>query len=222
MREIVLVGTRSSQEIKSLVVSEIALNEIPPNALQNIDSLIFTSKYAITSLIESAKKHPDLQVWKDLPSYVIGGASAKELELVGANIAYIGSDGYGTSFAQELTTLLENKSPLYLRAQHIVSKLDEKLLGAGVRLRQIIAYINQPKKLPPSLRPKSHSVLIFVSPSAFVFFKQIFGWDANYIAVAIGMTTFSTFDSDIMAFVSSHRSIDACIEMAKDLAQRIP
>lgn len=222
MREIILIGTKENSEVKSLVVSEIAYEDIAPDALEGVDSLIFTSKNAILALIESAKKHEPLRAWVNIPSYVIGHASAKALQNACANIAHIGSDAHGANFAKELIELLADKNPLYLRAQNIVSKLDEKLISANIKLKQIVAYINQPKKLDSALKPKGNSVLIFTSPSTFAFFKQNFGWNPNYVAVAIGMTTFSAFDSDMVAFVSQKQNIEGCIELAKDLAQKLP
>lgn len=222
MREIVLVGTRPSKEVKSLIVSEIVFKEIESSVLEGRDSLIFTSRYAIAALAQCAQNTKKLAHWRELPSYVIGGSSAKELQKHGANIAFIGSDAHGANFANDLVNLLAGKAPLYVRAQHIVSRLNERLLEAQINLKECIAYVNEPLKLEASLKPKSNSVLIFTAPSSFESFKQNFGWDAHYVAVAIGMSTFSAFDPDMVAFVSPVQSIDGCIELARDLAQKMP
>ncbi|WP_394909385.1 uroporphyrinogen-III synthase [uncultured Helicobacter sp.] len=222
MREIVLVGTRPSKEVKSLIVSKIVFEEIPHNVLEGRDSLIFTSRYAIAALAQCAQNTQELAHWRELPSYVIGGSSAKELQKYGGNIAFIGSDAHGANFANDLVKLLADKAPLYMRAQHIVSRLTERLSEAHIDIKECIAYVNEPLKLEASLKPKSNSILIFAAPSAFKMFKQNFGWDPHYVAVAIGMTTFSAFDPDIVAFVSPTQSIDGCIELAKDLAQKMP
>lgn len=222
MREIVLVGTRPSKEVKSLIVSGIRFEEIPSDVLEGRDSLIFTSRYAIAALAQCAKDNPALAQWQELPSYAIGGSSAKELQKYGANVVFIGSDAHGSNFAKDLVQLLSGKSPLYVRARHIVSRLNEILLEAQIDLKECIAYVNEPLQLDCTLKPKSNSILIFTAPSSFMAFKQNFGWDPNYVAVAIGMTTFSAFDPEIMAFVSPTQSIDGCIELAKDLAQKMP
>ena len=222
MREIVLVGTRPSKEVQSLIVSKICFESIAPNSLEGRDSLIFTSRYAIGALAQCAQESPELAHWVELPSYVIGGGSAKELQKYGANIAFIGSDAHGANFANDLIGLLAGKHPLYFRAQHIVSRLNERLSEAHINLKECIAYVNEPLKLEASLKPKSNSVLIFTAPSSFESFKQNFGWDAHYVAVAIGMSTFSAFDPDMVAFVSPVQSIDGCIELARDLAQKMP
>ncbi len=222
LREIVLVGTKPHSELKSIVVSEITINEIPKDILQDRDCLIFTSRYAISALAKSAQNYQELSKWVSMPSYVIGGSSAKRLKECNANVVFIGSDAHGANFAQELVEKLQDKHPLYLRAERIVSHLNEKLLEAKIDLKECIAYSNQPKNLDSSLKPASNSVLIFTAPSAYQSFKQNFGWDGNYVAVAIGMTTFSAFDSDVMGFVSQIQSIDGCITLAKDLAQSLP
>lgn len=222
MREIILVGTKPCSELKSIVVSEITINEIPKDVLQDRDCLIFTSRYAINALAKSAKNCEQLAHWVNMPSYVIGGSSAKQLEEYSANVAFIGSDAHGANFAKELVEKLQDKHPLYLRAERIVSNLNQKLLEAKIDLKECIAYSNQPKNLDMSLKPASNSVLIFTAPSAYQSFKQNFGWDGSYVAVAIGMTTFSAFDSDVMGFVSQIQSIEGCITLAKDLAQSLP
>lgn len=222
MREIVLVGTRPSEEVKSLIVSGIRFEEIPGDVLEGRDSLIFTSRYAIAAIAQCAQDNPALAQWQEIPSYVIGGSSAKQLQKYGANIAFIGSDAHGSNFAKDLVQLLKGKAPLYMRARHIVSKLNETLLEAHIDLKECIAYANEPLQLDSTLKPESNSILIFTAPSSFIAFKQNFGWDPNYVAVAIGMTTFSAFDPEIMAFVSPTQSIDGCIELARDLAQKIP
>ena len=75
MREIVLVGTKPHSELKSIVVSEITINEIPKDILQDRDCLIFTSRYAISALAKSAQHYQELSKWVSMPSYVIGGSS---------------------------------------------------------------------------------------------------------------------------------------------------
>lgn len=221
MREIILVGTRQNERVKSLIVNQIQFLPIQCD-LSNITSLIFTSRYAILSLIDSAKENPSLQNWYKLPSYVIGAGSAKILKEHHANIALIGSDAHGASFAKEIIPLLQGQTPLYVRAKNIISQLDEQLLHAHIHLQQVIAYDNQPKTLDPSLKPKSNDILIFTSPSAYKSFVMNFGWEGNYIAIAIGMTTFNSFDNGIQAFVSPTQSIDGCIDFANDLVQKLP
>lgn len=221
MREIILVGTRQNKRVKSLIVNQIQFLPIQRD-LSDITSLIFTSRYAILSLIDSAKVNLSLQDWYKLPSYVIGASSAKILKEHHANIAFIGSDAHGTSFAKEIIPLLQGQTPLYVRAKNIVSQLDELLLQAHIHIQQVIAYDNQPKTLDPSLKPEPNNILIFTSPSAYKSFVINFGWEDNYIAIAIGRTTFNSFDNGIRAFVSPTQTINGCIDFANDLVQKLP
>lgn len=220
MRDIVLVGSKIEADVQSLVVNEIELLPFSIN-LKNIDALIFTSKYAIASLDNNAKRLNDYS-WKNIPSFVIGQGSANYLFDLGGKIEYIGKDSYGDGFANEIIPLLKNRNPLYIHAKKIVSHINEKLLNHKIKLNEIIAYENKIKKLDISLAPKPNSILIFTAPSHYKSFLSNFKWDGSYIAIAIGMTTFGVFDSGIDAFVSPKQNIQDCIDFAKDLNARLP
>lgn len=220
MRDIILIGSKEEPNIKSLVVSEIELLEFPLN-LNNIDALIFTSRYAITSLVNNANRLKD-NTWQNIPSFVIGKSSADYLIKMGGTIEYIGEDSHGNGFANEIIPLLKNRNPLYIRAKKIVSHINEKLINQKVKLNEVVGYENKVKKLDPRLAPKPNSILIFTAPSHYKAFLSNFKWDGSYIAIAIGMTTFGVFDAGVNAFVSPKQSIQACIEFAKELHTRLP
>lgn len=220
MREIVLIGSRVEENVKSLVVSEIELLPFDVD-LSNIDALIFTSRYAIKSMAENAKRLGDYS-WKAIPSFVIGKGSAAYLEELGGKVEYIGQDSHGNGFAKEIIPLLENRHPLYIHAKKIVSNVNEKLIQHKIKLSEVIAYENKTKKLDSHLTPLPNSILIFTSPSHYKAFLSNFKWDGSYIAIAIGMTTFGVFNAGINAFVSPEQSIQACITFAKEIAERLP
>ncbi|MCX2717597.1 uroporphyrinogen-III synthase [Helicobacter sp. MIT 21-1697] len=223
--EVVLVGTRSHQNVKSLISN--VIESIPiTHTLEGIDALIFTSSYAISSLIESASPksnsyNPNLAHWKEIPSFVISPSSAALLQKQNASIAFIGKKAHGKEFAKEIIPLLQGHTPLYLRAQKIVSGLDSILKNAHIPLQEAIAYINRPQTLPLSLKPKPKSVLIFSAPSAYESFVANFGWDYHYVAVAIGRSTFAHFEKDINAHISPIPSISSCIDFAHSLAHKL-
>ena len=50
---------------------------------------------------------------------------------------------------------------------------------------------------------------------------QNFSWDGSYIAIAIGLTTFSVFDASVEAFVSPKQDVPGCIEFAREIAMRL-
>lgn len=220
MRDIILIGSKEEVNVKSLVVSEIELLQFSLN-LKNIDALIFTSKYAITSIANNSDRLKDFS-WKNIPSFVIGKSSADYLIKMGGTIEYIGEDSHGDGFANEIIPLLKNRSPLYVRAKKIVSHINEKLIHQKIKLHEVIGYENKVKKLDPKLAPKPNSILIFTAPSHYKAFLSNFKWDGSYIAIAIGMTTFGVFDAGVNAFVSPKQSIKACIEFAKELNTRLP
>lgn len=220
MREIVLIGSKAEKGVKSLVVSEINLLPFEVN-LSNIDALIFTSRYAIKSMAENAKRLEDYS-WKEIPSFVIGKGSASYLEKIGGKIEYIGQDSHGDGFAKEIIPLLKNRHPLYVHAKKIVSHINEKLLQHKIKLSEVIAYENRTKKLDSRLTPSPNSILIFTAPSHYKAFLSNFKWDGSYIAIAIGMTTFGVFDAGVNAFVAPEQSIQSCITFARELSERLP
>lgn len=220
MREIFLIGSRAEEGVKSLVVSEIKILPFEMN-LQNIDALIFTSRYAIKSMADNAQRLNDDR-WKSIPSFVIGRGSATYLQNLGGSIEYIGKDSHGDGFAKEIIPLLKNRHPLYVHAKKIVSGINEKLLHHKIKLSEVIAYENKTLKLDANLTPPPSSILIFTAPSHYKAFLSNFKWDGSYLAIAIGMTTFGVFDTGIDAFVAPEQSVQSCIDFAKDLRMRLP
>lgn len=220
MREIFLIGSRAEEGVKSLVVSEIKILPFEMN-LQNIDALIFTSRYAIKSMADNAQRLNDDR-WKSIPSFVIGRGSATYLQNLGGSIEYIGKDSHGDGFAKEIIPLLKNRHPLYVHAKKIVSGINEKLIHHKIKLSEVIAYENKTLKLDANLTPPPSSILIFTAPSHYKAFLSNFKWDGSYLAIAIGMTTFGVFDAGIDAFVAPEQSVQSCIDFAKDLRMRLP
>ena len=220
--EVVLVGTRQIDNVRCLITNTIAFLPIT-HTLECIDSLIFTSRYAIQSLIESATPHSphynhNLAKWREIPCFVIGEKSAGLLYKHGARVAFVGKSSHGETFARELIPLLQGHYPLYLRAQQIISRLDSIIKAAHIPLQEAIAYTNKPLTLNPALKPKPHSVLIFTAPSVYRSFCQNFGWEEGYRAIAIGRSTLAAFDRGIDSYLSDEPSIESCLTLARKLA----
>ncbi|PAF42298.1 uroporphyrinogen-III synthase [Helicobacter sp. 11S03491-1] len=232
MREIVLINSKENLKVKTLIVNKIELLPIKKAILEQhieiqklhkkVDALIFTSKYACKSLVKNMQEDSMLEVFREIPAFVIGENTAQKLIEHRFNVEYVGIDSHGSGFSSEIIPLLKNRKPLYFRAKKIVSGLDTKLLEAKIKLKQVIAYENKTNIIDKSYKPAPKSILIFTAPSHYLAFKQNFGWDGSYSAVAIGMTTFGVFDSDVEGFISPMQSIDSCIEFAKDLALKLP
>lgn len=220
--EVVLIGTREVKNVKCLITNKITYLPITHN-LQGVDSLIFTSRYAIQSLLESAHPlsphyNPHLAKWREIPSFVISPKSAEILYKHNAKVEFVGQKAHGQEFAKEIIPLLQNRFPLYLRAKEIVSQLNATLINAKVLLQEAIAYVNTPLTLEQNLKPKPQSVLIFTAPSAYKSFVANFSWEKEYIAIAIGKSTFASFSPTLQAYISPKPSIPHAIGFAKSVA----
>ena len=225
MRNIVLVGSKKYEEIDSLIVSEIEYHDMRDSFREiphHTDALIFTSKNAIKSLEENLKKYPQYLFLKKIPCYVIGEGSALFLQKYGFTIGYVGEDSHGSGFASEIIPLLKHKKVVYFRAKKIVSQIPEILAESKIEVRQIVAYENKKSEAKNLVRPAPRSILIFSAPSYYASFIQNFVWDGSYIAVAIGLTTFYSFNEEIEAYVSPRQSIESCIDFAREIAMRLP
>lgn len=206
MREVIIVGYQAYDFAKSLVVGEIVYEDFCLD-LSDFDSLIFTSKNAILSLEYNAKKYPQMQSWKQIPSYVIGKGSAKVLQDLGGNLAHISTNAHGKEFAKELILCLDKKKKYaYFRACEIVSNLDKELRSADFHIDSIISYKTIPSSIYQEIPPKG-SVLLFTSPSAYRFFLEKYSWDDSYRAIALGKTTYNAFHSEIQAEISPIQEI---------------
>lgn len=213
MREIIVVGYQDYDFAKSLVVGEIVYKDFCLD-LREYEGLIFTSKNAILSLEYNAIKYPQMQIWKQIPSYVIGKGSAKCLRNLGGNLAYISPNSHGKEFATFLQNTLNPKSPLlYLRAEKIISNLDEILKQESFNLCSQISYHSQALSLPKCKQPSQDAVLLFTSPSAYHFFLQNFSWQKDYLAIALGKSTFECFDSEISKEISPIQDIKESIKL---------
>lgn len=215
--EVVFVGTRKIENVKSLITNKIVFVPII-HTMEKVNALVFTSAYAIRSLIESALHNPCLLHWKNIPSFVISPASAQILYDEGAVVEFVGKKAHGEAFAREICPLLQERKVLYLRAKEIVSGLDAILKDNHIDFDEVIAYENIPQSLPLKLKPKPKSVIIFSAPSAYHSFVKNFGWESQYVAVAIGQSTLSHFDKHMRAYVSPSPNFTTCIEFAQNLA----
>ncbi|MCE3038436.1 uroporphyrinogen-III synthase [Helicobacter anatolicus] len=224
MRDIILVNSKPYDGVQTLILNEIEYRDMYDSLKElrkDYTALVFTSKHAIKSLQKAIEKYPQFEYLKIIPAYVIGESSARVLEKYQFNVEYIGKDSHGIGFASELIPLLQHKKVLYFRAKKIVSGLDEILSHAKIYVKQIIAYENKKSNITNLEKPSPKSILIFTAPSHYTSFVQQFAWDDSYIAIAIGLTTFSVFDAEIKAFVSPKQNIEGCIEFAKEVAQRL-
>ncbi len=221
MREIVWVHSQRIAPYKTLILNEfcyypLELDPTPFNAL------IFTSKNAVFSLLETLKNSPKLQILQNIPAYALSEPTAKTLQDHHFKVAFIGEKAHGKEFVQEILPLLEKKSVLYLRAKEIVSSLDAILLEHGIDFKQAVVYENKLKHLTLSeqnaLKPKEKSVLIFTAISHAKAFLHYFEFLENYTAISIGNTTALYLqEKGIQSYTAKKPSLEACLELALSL-----
>lgn len=212
-REICVVGYENYDFAKSLIVGEIDFLDYKID-LGAFDCLIFTSKNAVKALVFLTEKYPEMQGWKKIPSFVIGKGSAEEVLKQGGEIEWIASDFHSETFIKEILPKLKDKNSLYLRAKEIISQLDQKLQIQGIRLTSKVVYQSKIKHSNQD-KPEKNCILLFTSPSAYRFFLQNFNWDPSYLAVALGKTTFASFDMQIQKMLSPVQGIRKSIEFLK-------
>ncbi len=184
-------------------------------------ALVFTSQNAIFAFYQALQQNTDFLYLKKTPCYIIGYSSAKLAISLGFNVVFIGQDGHGEEFGNEIIPLLSDSKVVYFRAKEIVSRLDEKLKLNNIQLKEIIAYESKmiETAILQSKKPIQDSVIIFTAPSHFAAFKNIFSWDLSYRAIAIGKTTFKAFDSSVLGYVSKKRNLLSCLKLAQKLLE---
>jgi len=81
-----------------------------------------------------ALKFNEISLDLDTPVYAIGEPCAAAAREFGFRGIYTARHGHGNEFAAEIAPLLQGRDALYLRARETVSKLEQILSSAGVRL----------------------------------------------------------------------------------------
>ena len=208
---IVLLSNTNFEGVKNLPVFEIKYLSLIKE-INEYDALIFTSKNAIFSL---DKSHLN---WKDIPSYAIAPKTANILKKYDSNIVFTGSSSHGDSFAYELIPLLKNKKVLYIKGKKSVSKLFDILKDNDIEIDELISYETICSNFQKSSL-NDNSIIIFTSPSSVNCFFKKFNWKNSYQAVVIGNTTAKYLPRNIKYHCSKIQSIEACVELAKQIAK---
>ena len=187
--------------------------EITANSLDldDIDTLMFTSKQAVSSAeaIDSS--------WKRLPTIAIGPATQKRIKELGGEVIYRPKEFYGFSLAKDVAKFFANRKILYLRPE--VVSFDSKgfLKKHGVEIREQIIYKTSCKSYQKSDAPDDNSIIIFTSPSTIHCFLKNFGWKSSYIAVVIGKATLEHLPKGAKYEVADSPSIDFCVKKALEI-----
>jgi len=211
MNDIYLLNDMKVDGVKNIPLLGIRFLSKQINVLE-YDALVFTSKNAAYALDSFNIE------WRSVPCFVIAQKTAKVIEELGGNIAYIGNSGHGNEFALELTDVLKGKKVLYLRAKKVVSRLVPLLKQAHIDVDEAIIYETACNKIENPEVPKKGSVIIFSSPSTIECFFENFAWNSSYKAVVIGQTTAQYLPKQVPYVVSKSTSIEECIALAKEEA----
>jgi uroporphyrinogen-III synthase len=181
----------------------------PAISLEGVDYLIFTSKNGVRAVNNITDK------WKNVPSFVIGKATAKEVEKLGGRVEFIGSKSYGDKFAKEIVEKYHHKTFLFLRAKEIISNIKEIFEKSDNILKEVIVYETLCNKPENSL--KKPAIVIFTSPSTVRCFLKINNLE-NILPIAIGEKTKKVLLEYIkLVLMPKNPSIKECISLAKNI-----
>lgn len=109
MREIVWVHSQRIAPYKTLVLNELRYYPLELD-LTPFNALIFTSKNAVFSLLETLNNSPKLKMLQNIPAYALSEPTAKTLQDHHFKTAFIGEKAHGKEFAKEIIPLLEKKA----------------------------------------------------------------------------------------------------------------
>ena len=182
----------------------------PSISFDNIDYLIFTSKNGVRAINNITDK------WKEIPSFAIGKATAKEIKKSGGIIEFIASKAYGDEFAKEINQKYHNKTFLFLRAKEIVSNIRSFFENSSNILIEKTVYETVCNK--PDTYIKKPAIIIFTSPSTVKCFSKIQDFE-NILPVAIGKKTKETLKefTKNSILTPQNPSIKECIKLAKNI-----
>lgn len=175
------------------------------------DTLMFTSKQAVVTADAI-----DLR-WKKYPSIAIGGATKKQIEMLGGKVLYHPESYYGSVLSRDIISQFSERKILYLRPREISFDSKEFLQKAGIVLREQIIYETGCIAYGEEGKPARNAIVIFTSPSTIHCFLRNFRWDPSYTAVVIGKATLAHLPEKAHYAVADKPLISACIEKAKSL-----
>lgn len=177
----------------------------------SIDALVFTSKNGVLALDRFGES------WRDIPSFVIGEATARTIMNLGGNVEFVSNVGYGDHFAKEVSPYLKNKTVLFSRAKQVVSDVSGILTQNSVKVDELITYETICEDCENLAKPMKNSTLIFASPSSVYCFLKCFSWDESWRVVCIGHKTAAELPKNVSWVSPKTRSIEECVKLAKEL-----
>jgi uroporphyrinogen-III synthase len=175
------------------------------------DTLIFTSKQAVITA-ESID-----QRWREYPCIAIGGATKKQIEVLGGQVIYHPQSFYGEQLHTDIATFFRDKKLLYLRPKEVSFDAKGFLSKEGIMLQEQIIYETSCVAYSMQKKPAKGAIIIFTSPSTIRCFFKNFEWDESYVAVVIGRSTLKHLPQKCKYAVAEEPLIDACIIKAQQI-----
>ena len=175
------------------------------------DTLMFSSKQAVKSaeMIDPA--------WKTYPCIAIGGATKKQIEMLGGHVIYYPKHFYADTLAEDIARLFAKRKLLYLRPKMISFDSKGFLATKGIVLQEQVIYETSCIAYRPEDAPRKAAIIIFTSPSSIRCFLENFIWEESYTAIVIGHATQVHLPQGADFSVADTPLIDACIAKAKEV-----
>jgi uroporphyrinogen-III synthase len=179
--------------------------------LSQCDTLIFTSKQAVITADSIDKR------WKEYPCIAIGGATKKQIEVLGGRVIYYPKSFYGEQLSTDIATFFRDRKLLYLRPKKVSFDSKTFLFKEGIILEEQVIYETTCIQYDLKDKPVKGAIILFTSPSTIHCFLKNFQWDESYIAVVIGKSTKVHLPSNCRYEVAEEPLIVSCILKAQTL-----
>lgn len=151
--------------------------------------------------------------------FVVGKSTRHAFAKAGGIVLGMPENATGDCLAALICAAKPTQQILYCKARESFRDIVGILRGEGVSASDIVVYesVPNPQSFAPPLRD---SLIIFGAPSSYKSFVARFGWQQGYQAIAIGKSTFETFDKEAQknAQIAPKPSFQACVALAKTLA----
>jgi len=179
------------------------------------DTLMFTSKQAVVTADQIDKG------WKEYPCIAIGGATKKQIEVLGGKVIYYPKSYYGETLSQDIIRYFSQRKILYLRPREVSFDSKAFLQKSGIDLQEQVIYETGCISYRENEKPVEKAIIIFTSPSTIHCFLKNFTWEESYTAVVIGKATKVHLPENASYVVAEEPLISSCIEKAKFLQESI-
>jgi uroporphyrinogen-III synthase len=207
-KPIYLFSTSSHPDAKSINSLDVDFSkpDIDPN---DYDYFILTSKQ-VSKVLDFYKVQP-LK-----PALCVSKGTAASYKKIGGEILACGK-GYGDDLANIITTYPQEKKWLYLRAKEVASDFVATCQNNGYNIDENIIYETKCSNAIQYAKIEENSILIFTSPSSVKCFLEHHEIPLHAKTIVIGKTTAKALPTGIEAYMPKERSIESCMELAKQL-----